>query len=167
MADIYVLWLFRPLPGNYPADQSAAQPVSCFHPLWQFASQACCSAADAVGVRALLCCGCTNVNHASCGGLLVAWFGNCSEVVWEWLCVSTQHTHTICKWLHLNTVCWSIFECVCLSAPSICSICERILAAFLFKPLCPPRAISTQSNLLSIHTVFATLYTWCIWSLLS
>lgn len=55
-ADIYVLWLFQPLPANYPADQSVAQPASCFHPLWQFVSQACCSATDAVGVRAPLCC---------------------------------------------------------------------------------------------------------------
>lgn len=55
-ADIYVLWLFQPLPANYPADQSAAPPVSCFHPLWQCVTQACCSATDAVGVRAQLCC---------------------------------------------------------------------------------------------------------------
>lgn len=94
MADIYVLWLFQPLPGNYPADQSAAQPASCFHPLWQFVSQACCSATDAVGVRALLCCECSNVNRASCGGLLVVWFGNCGGGVWEYLCVSPQHTHS-------------------------------------------------------------------------
>lgn len=49
MPDIYVLWLFQQLPGNYPADQSVAQSASCFHPLWQFVSQACCSATDAVG----------------------------------------------------------------------------------------------------------------------
>lgn len=66
MADIYVLWLFQPLPGNYPADQSMAQPASRLHPLWQFVSQACCSATDAAGVIALFCCSCTSVNHAGC-----------------------------------------------------------------------------------------------------
>lgn len=96
MADIYVLWLFQPLPGNYPADQSVAQPASCFHPLWQFVSQACCSATDAVGSGHFFCCSCSDVNHAGCGGLFVAWFGNWREGVWVCLCVSTANTHTIC-----------------------------------------------------------------------
>lgn len=48
-SDSYVLWLFQPLPANYLADQSAAQPESFFYSLGLFATQPCRSDTDAVG----------------------------------------------------------------------------------------------------------------------
>lgn len=124
MADIYVLRLFQPLLANYPADQSAAQPASCLHPLWQFVSQACCSVTDAVGVRAPLCC---RLQYAECGGLFVA-FG--VKGLW----VSSVYTHTICINTHvyIQYAGTCVFVCV-----FVYTICSGILAAVLFKPLCP------------------------------
>ena len=113
MADIYVLWLTQPLLANYPADQSEAQSASCFHPPWQFVSQACCSATDAARVRVPLCCSCkscSNVNRSGCGVIFVACFGDCE-------CVSTvyTHTHTIC--VHASG--WYICALVCLHHASL------------------------------------------------
>lgn len=51
------------------------------------------------------------------------------------MCVSTVHTRHMYQHLHAHTVC-CVFVCVCLSTPCISPMCNRILAALLFKPLC-------------------------------
>lgn len=95
MADIYVLWPFQPILANYPADQSVAQDASCFHPLWPFVSQACCSATDAVGVRALLRCSYRSAvleTLVGVGGYLWHGLGIGVEGFCKYVCIYCIHT---------------------------------------------------------------------------
>lgn len=72
------------------------------------------------------------------------------------VCVYLLHTHTPyvsipgCKYSMLEHV----YLCVCLSTPCSYPICNRILAAFLLKPLCPSHATSTiEQPIVYSHSV--------------
>lgn len=60
---------------------------------------------------------------------------------------SCTYVCTYCTHTHTPYVSYSMLEhvylCACLSTPCISPICNRILAAFLFKPLCPSCVAST------------------------
>ncbi len=62
------------------------------------------------------------------------------------VCVYLLSTHHLYQYLRVNTVCWNMCICVCLSTPCIFAICYRVLAAFLFKPQCPSCATSTTER---------------------
>lgn len=84
------------------------------------------------------------------GVLFVAWFGNWSECVAS-VCVCVQCAHTHTPYVSIPTgnysiVCVHVCFCVCLCTPYISPICGTILAAFLFKPLCPSCATSTMKR---------------------
>lgn len=59
---------------------------------------------------------------------------------------STAYTHHMYRYPCVHTVCWNSCICVCLSTLRISPISKRILAAVLFKPLCPSCATSTTEQ---------------------
>lgn len=147
MADIYVLWLFQELLANYFADQSVTQTASCFNPLWQFVSQACCSATDAVGVRAPLRCSCRSAVMEALVGASYLWcgLGIGVEGFCKYVHIYCIHSPYVSKAVYTYSMLGHMYlcMCVCLSTLHISPISERILAAFLFKPLCASCATST------------------------
>ena len=81
-----------------------------------------------------------------------------------YVCVSSVHTHTHTHTPYVSIPtgnycieCVHVCFCVCLCTLCISPICGTILAAFLFKPLCPSCATSTMERAIAyshgVHSI--------------
>lgn len=157
MADIYVLWLFQALLANYSADQSVAQAASCFHPLWQFVSQACCSAADAVGVRASLRCSCRSAVMETMVGASYLWcgLGIGVEGFCKYVCIYCIHTPYV--WIPVCT--YRMLEHVCVFV-YIAHLSNQLEDLGCF-PIQTPVSLLCYINNRAAHSVFTQCLLHC------